>query len=717
MNQSLRHMAALFAATALVACGGGGGGSGDSGAPAPAPAPAPSPSAPLALNSGNAVDVTRSVLGTTETVLALAQFTGESVQGLAALGAASPQVFECSGNLGIPSTVTVTLTDRDGNGIASPGDRVSIRVNDCYLPWVNDILHGSIDIELASASGLAPGGVRGVVSTGSGLAFGADASAPTSTLLGSAQLEWSTDEVTRTVRVSASAADDLRVTVRGTIATVTDAIRQPELTKSVRFDEARVSTSIAYRYDSELNGGRTVVTTPVPLLAYLNSTADGGRIELAGAGGSKVVVSAITTSPNREYQLALDANGDGTAESTRIRDWGDAMPLGFLWWDGLGAARLRPPSIGARPVQSTDFYAATALRWATSSSSVVRLQFSRPLAASTPPLFFRLADSGASTFDASPRVDIGLGTERHGALFVLRPVTPLRHDRVYVFQQSTDGINWNTPTTVQDIFGNSLSSSSWAGGFATATPATLLARPKTVDGALFTASDVTHLDGIASTTTGRPIVAHRWLQVAGTPLRISNPNAAQTDVSWGAVGPTGIESAVFELTVTDAAGDSDAVRLPIVSADLTGSTHRLYYRNPEGGLLAGARTAVVSESLGLFSDGRPSAGVLQMQFFGNGLTDSSFLTVAAANGAPLQIGAYESAVRALFTPARNGLDFSTASRGCNQLFGRFDVLDVQVDGAGKYTGLAVDFEQHCEQAGVPPLFGSYRFNSSIPLRR
>jgi hypothetical protein len=715
MKNATTAMALLSAAAFVAGCGGGGGGDA---APIPVAAPAPprSPSAPLALVTGNAVGVTQRMLRTTETLLALAQFVGESVQGLAAPGASSPQTFNCATFFGIPSTVSVTLTDSDGNGIASPGDHVSIRVNDCYLPWVNDTVRGSIDIDLASPSGLAAGGVRGVVSMGSGVALGIDPSAPTSTLLGSAQLEWSTDEVTRTVRLSASAADDLRVTVRSAGSKVTEAIRQPELTKSVLFGEARTSVSIACAYESELSGGRTLVSTPVPLLAYLNSTAEMGRIEFAGAGGSKVVVSAIATSPNREFQFALDANGDGAAEESSIRDWVDAVPLGFLWWDGLGAARLRAPSIGSRPVQSTDFYATTELRWATSSSSVVRLQFSRPIAASTPSLFFRLADRGAQAFDASPLVDIGLSVEHHGALFVLRPVTPLRHGRLYDLQRSTDGITWDTPITVQDTFGNSLSSSSWGGSFA-ATPATLRARPKTADGALFAASDATHLDGRASTSTDRPIVAYRWLQVAGTPLRINSPNSAQTDVSWDAVGPTGIESAVFELTVTDAAGDSDAVRLPIVSADLSGSTQSLYYRNPEGGQLAGARTAVVTQAQGLFINGRPSAGVLQMQFFGNGLTDSSSLTVSTANGAPLQIGAYEGAVRALFTPTQNGLDFSTAGRGCNQLFGRFDVLDVQVDGAGKYSALAVDFEQHCEQSTAPPLLGSYRLNSTIPLRR
>ena len=93
------------------------------------------------------------------------------------------------------------------------------------------------------------------------------------------------------------------------------------------------------------------------------------------------------------------------------------------------------------------------------------------------------------------------------------------------------------------------------------------------------------------------------------------------------------------------------------------------------------------------------------------------LELATGDGSPLHAGSYENAVRAAFRGNQNGIDFSGSGRGCNATIGRFDVLEIGTDALGALTKLAVDFEQHCEIASAPPLFGSYRFNSSIPLRR
>jgi hypothetical protein len=93
------------------------------------------------------------------------------------------------------------------------------------------------------------------------------------------------------------------------------------------------------------------------------------------------------------------------------------------------------------------------------------------------------------------------------------------------------------------------------------------------------------------------------------------------------------------------------------------------------------------------------------------------LQLATGDGSPLHVGAYEDAIRAPFRGNQNGIDFSGSGRGCNQTVGRFDVLEIATNGAGALTKLAVDFEQHCESPTAAALLGSYRFNSSIALRR
>ena len=86
------------------------------------------------------------------------------------------------------------------------------------------------------------------------------------------------------------------------------------------------------------------------------------------------------------------------------------------------------------------------------------------------------------------------------------------------------------------------------------------------------------------------------------------------------------------------------------------------------------------------------------------------LNFTAANGAPLVPGVYENAHRSA-SATWPGLDVYGDGRGCNQLTGRFTVLEAVYD-AGAVLRFAADYEQHCE-GGPSALFGWVRFNSSV----
>jgi hypothetical protein len=64
-----------------------------------------------------------------------------------------------------------------------------------------------------------------------------------------------------------------------------------------------------------------------------------------------------------------------------------------------------------------------------------------------------------------------------------------------------------------------------------------------------------------------------------------------------------------------------------------------------------------------------------------------------------------------FTP---GMDVFGDGRGCDQVLGWFNVRDFAMAQNGTVARLAIDFVQHCEIT-EPPLYGSVRFNSTIPL--
>jgi hypothetical protein len=537
-------------------------------------------------------------------------------------------------------------------------------------------------------------------------------------LAGSMQFEWSQTDLQTALRVQAAPSDDLRVVVSdGVNPSITESIRQPDLSKTLKYDEARAIVSMTYRYESQAFLGSVGVSTPQPLRAYLGTYPEAGRIELAGAAGSKLVLTPNFTTNSDRFQLALDRNGDGATDFSDTLHWTEST-VGYLWWDGTTPLSWGSPTIYARNFSTTDFFAVVTLKWETATSSTVRVQFTRPLAATTPALYFRFVDQGSSPYDGTPLTNVAATSDIHGAIVIVRPVQPLRHARYYGLEVSLDGVNWSSEVMAQDTLGNSSSSYQWVGR-SLVTPDNLRAVVAAEAGVLLAASDRLNLSGTASVSTSRTIVAYHWSQVSGSPLAFDAPEAAQTHVFWGATPPSGVQDAVVQLTVTDSAGDTDTTLVSVQSANIAGAAHVLYFRSASGDYIGGGRTVVASDGSGSFSDVTPYTGTFFMQFNGSGGNAGLYraLIFGTVATVPLTTGAYENAARIPNAGQSNVLEFAGDSRNCSQTSGRFDVLELQTDAAGNYLKLAVDFEQHCESASAPPLFGSYRINSTIPIRR
>ena len=114
---------------------------------------------------------------------------------------------------------------------------------------------------------------------------------------------------------------------------------------------------------------------------------------------------------------------------------------------------------------------------------------------------------------------------------------------------------------------------------------------------------------------------------------------------------------------------------------------------------------------GTFSARQNSPNSVSISFLGFQLGSFWLLDFAAPQGVPLRVGSYEGATRFPFqVPPSPGLDVAGDGRGCNTLTGRFEVLQIAVDGAGNVTSFAADFEQHCE-GSTAALFGSIRMNA------
>lgn len=85
---------------------------------------------------------------------------------------------------------------------------------------------------------------------------------------------------------------------------------------------------------------------------------------------------------------------------------------------------------------------------------------------------------------------------------------------------------------------------------------------------------------------------------------------------------------------------------------------------------------------------------------------------------PLEVGFYDNARRVMSaTDMSPGMAVSGFARGYNRLSGWFNVLEVSHGSSGEITSLAVDFAEYGENLtkSGPALYGSFRYNSAIPL--
>lgn len=691
----------LFAAVALLAgCGGGGGD-----APAPAPSAVDS-SGPLALNAANAADVATLSPSAGELVL---QFAQVAVDGASRrLSSPTSQTQACA-NGGL---VTTTLIDNDGNGVVSANDRVTIELRDCGMLLMGTVLSGTVVIDLAAAGAGPPATLRGEVSLGNGIAM-TPPSGPvpgvTLAMEGSWSFQWSEDAFRTELTVTSSSADDLRLTGTGSSGSVTERFRALSVSKALHRDEARSIVQMLLRHESELLGGSIVLSTPQALTSYLNTYPESGQLEARGADAAVVRIRPNFVLSSDQFIVELDSNGDGRPEASASMAWTNAI-LGYLWWDGRAGLTWAAMPYQTQPFSTTAFSYAVTSSDPNGVNSEYRVQFTRPPAANTT-LQFRFRDMGSTTGYDPEIIDVAADVDHRGALYVVRSRQSLRHGRTYSLDASADGVNWFN-TQVGDTLGNLVSI-----GFVTtiATPDTMRAKIVASGGTLSSAAAVIELDA-GSSFSARPIAGYQWRQLSGTPLVLSAPQSAQTQLHWGSVVPTTLDNCVFELTITDTAGDRETTRISIAVYQPASVTRLLHFRSAAGDYIGAGQTVTVSDTTGTFGAlPANTGGVITFGYSETNFISWWNLSLAGANGVPLTVGVYADARRAAFAGANNGLDFYGSGRGCNQVFGRFKVLELQTDPGGAINKIAVDFEQHCESADAPPLFGSLRINSLLPI--
>jgi hypothetical protein len=100
-------------------------------------------------------------------------------------------------------------------------------------------------------------------------------------------------------------------------------------------------------------------------------------------------------------------------------------------------------------------------------------------------------------------------------------------------------------------------------------------------------------------------------------------------------------------------------------------------------------------------------------FFGGG--GGYGVELQAPSPQALAVGSYAGATRYPFNPPGTpGLNVSGNGRGCNTLTGSFDVDELTIAPTGEVLVFQATFEQHCEGASAPALFGRIRIERAPP---
>lgn len=700
---------AIGVALALQGCGGGGGG-GDSGGSSE-----PDRSSALKLDAVNFGAVSAQGLRAAETPLKLGQHAALEVSRLARSGALQMDSLCYAG------TAHYTLVDADGNGVPSAGDSVNIAYARCHLEYFGDVEYdGTLIIRLSSVNDALNGAVAGTLDLGAGIA----SHDRKTTWLGSLDFRRTASVLHEQLEVSATAADDLRRSVKVTTASGTvsqvDAYQRPQVVRVLERDAARASISGSASLASDALGGRLDVTIDSPLSAYFDTHADSGSVRIGGASNTRISLNA-SVSGSSAMQAELDSNGDGVVDSTASLDW-NSLFTGYVF------AERSSPAMGFLASRNDQFLRLLSEPTFNQNQGVdvaapLRLQFDRPLAANSV-LFARLVDLG-ETLDGLYGVydnalsDAALIVEAdvqfHGAVVLVQPRVKLRYGHDYQVLVSNIGdFEHAQAVTLRTASGTAeINLNVQVAGF-NSDDMLWAAVSGAGNRSVVMPGRVTSINATVPRGTSLPL-RYQWTQLSGPSLVVGSPTAGSTTVRLADGSAPGISIAELQLTVTDAIGRNSVAAVQLQVANLAGASEQLYFASQAGDYIGAGHTHAYSGQTGSFLTDT-TRGFLSVAYFEGGRGANWNLQMSDASGGVPAVGTYTGAVG--FGGLTNNvtqMDFYGSGRACRGS-STFNVLEITLDGTGVVQKLAVDFEQICLDSNTPaPLRGSVRINSDLQI--
>jgi hypothetical protein len=716
MNRNAKRILAMAASLLAVACGGGGSAiSLDSGSGGDIPVPPPvAESPPFRFNAR--IGEERWSLLADETfavgsrLLSYAQYSADLVRRFASSGSPAAVTANCA----YAGTIKVQFFDRDGNGRASAGDTIVAVMDQCGLPVLDRTATGSVRIEItaAAAQGAAVEHQATLQIVGAlqlePMAGGDNHSANRGILRGSIGSQWSESETGMQLRAASSVADDLNFTATYDGIESVDRMRRIDVSQTVRYDQATSTGTMAFSYDVSTRGGTLAVRTPIALQGDLDVVPKQMQVDIE-TGGNNVIRLQRGNSPtgpviDRTYgpdsgsprdsnsttwsfeTLRFAHDGRSAREPVSYLDQGQGLMTVASWEDTATTSAIDRAC--DRPVAGVSFSRADALfqRPVTpppalsEPGGLLLLQFGRAIADTTPALQFRFADTAPSTEGSptGPTWSVATTSVRRGSSYEIRPDEPLRKGRRYALQASANGVDWEIPPTFLDangvdVLGTTSAIDVISTGF------TLIARTGFRDTGTVSPEAPARLSAEATLRDGQSVTGYQWQQVSGSPVTLSSPGSAGTDVVIGA-GPRVIGDVVLQVTITDSLGRSDRTRVIVSTGNYVASGAALYTEQGRGTTFSRRATATGPGAILYGPDpGTVSPRVAGPSDFNTGIDFS----VKPAQGARLLPGRFPNAV----LPGGAGSQPQLMAKVyCNTLgspvSGSFDVLEVDYSADG-----------------------------------
>jgi hypothetical protein len=329
MKSSLSILVSAIALASLAACGGG---SGDDSTSQPAAAKVAITSANqnqvvrASVNAGLSVSLAQGSVGggvspagvadrshalaaVMERAVSAARASRKGIASASAHPTASTSSTQaCTGG----GTMTITLDDRDGNQQISNGDVITASFSQCK-DTATSTINGAIAVTLTgtptATQFAASANFQNIVVTDNGV---------TATIAGTVAVS-ETDTATDIVTTLSVGSSGLTASTASTAYTDAVSFASGFVITTDEASSGSVSVSLAGTMSAQSVGGSITIATPQPLVEASSDTyPSSGQVILTGASGSAVRATVLD---NTQVKIELDANGDGTYESTSIVTW------------------------------------------------------------------------------------------------------------------------------------------------------------------------------------------------------------------------------------------------------------------------------------------------------------------------------------------------------------------------------------------------------------